>query len=433
MSKQSVVIKNELYTQPEQGNNKFNNKGEKIKGINYHDLEEVKKDLRKLEEGYFVSGSTDYESLIEYLVDVLESTNDENIKDLVENRLFFYRAEYNHSLSNFKYGAFVNNAIKNSLERNSDINEISREDVDKEYASYKDRELLEEFEDEALNLYKEALSDWQDNRFVDSTDVEILIADLEYRKAQRILDEVKKGKEGKIKKSSKKRKDALKTLSDKYSSIIGRISDPGKRAEAQMIWLIHKWTEKNNIDHIMPFYHGVPRDDNKNKIDLQLMYDGTIVNISLKSFSKNSNTEDHNNRLIEKEIEKLRGTNVNLVVVDSLDMRESFYGDNIRTQSKVVKDFDEQLPYNDIRGKAKAVKEILKTKKTEEVSPKTSLGKKDIKEIIQHKSGISNLLKLGYLDQEKSNDINAIMDAKKKLEIDLQDGEKGLEIAKQLN
>jgi hypothetical protein len=261
---------------------------------------------------------------------------------------------------------------------------------------------MKKSEDDAILFYEKALKNFIDTPFVDSRKVEILLCDLKYRR-------LKRGKE------SEEQKEENKELKKEYRKVTNKIEESGIRAEAQFVGLANEWLERKGQEHLLEVYSALPLNDRKEKIDVEIIKEGKVFNISLKCFSSSSYSKEYNQGLVENEKIKTRGSNVVIGVVEIEDLQQAW-----KLLDEDYQDFSQKILLT------KRMKSVLENVAKElffkeNVKPADSKKRIIKKQIVDNYSNVPNLLKWGYLEQQDSGDPEAILAGKKKLEADLKD------------
>lgn len=159
--------------------------------------------------------------------------------------------------------------------------QLTREEVATEFKAFPLADELIAEEDKALAAYRQFLA-MNKGRSVpldsaiklEPMDVEMLVIDLEVRKAERILD-------------PKMRQIALAELNERLLGIIDALKpNPGKRFEVMELYMLRRLVQAADTGHIASVRHGTPREDLKREraIDLSITAAGMLIQFQVKTF-----------------------------------------------------------------------------------------------------------------------------------------------------
>ena len=134
--------------------------------------------------------------------------------------------------------------------------------------------------------------------------------DLEYRTALRDPDDAS-------------RERTLNKLQADLLRLSFQIEDRGIRAENLLIWWMRKLLREQGIDHLVLVEHSTVSQDLKGGPDIVIMSApwGTL-DIQLKTFSRIGYTAEYQDKLVEKAVEKVQGTDTVVFEMDAIGFNE---------------------------------------------------------------------------------------------------------------
>ncbi len=164
--------------------------------------------------------------------------------------------------------------------------ELTRDEVAREFQSFKFRGMLLEAEGQALAHYGQLMEKYPDQIRVtdriglDRSDVQTLMLDIQTRIAERIDDPILRRAE-------------LERLDDELKGVIQDIPDDfehkGKKFEIQEIYLLRRLIHSVDSGHLMSVNHGTPREDlnpNRGSVDIIFTAAGDKLLFQLKTFKR---------------------------------------------------------------------------------------------------------------------------------------------------
>lgn len=358
------------------------------------------KDLKKKEQAFY-SGELRYSEMINFL----QQAEVEG-EELIQKRdmlLELYSGMMKQEEVNMDAVRFNLSLQREATQKNS--SGLTKKEVGDLFAEYEKKATLESNEEEAINFYQNALENWQDNFYIDKQKVRALICDIKYRRAKRVTD-------------PETRKSQLTKIKAEYRDVVNDTWDKGIKAEMQFVSLVNDWAEKQGQEHLIEAYGAMPLDDHKEKVDVEIVVGGKILNVNLKSYRSSSDVADFNQELLAKERAKVGYSSVEIAVLDSDEIQEvwSLLGEDhpdAKQKRRLTK-----LSKN-LLGSVKEgilLKELAEPEKVKR--PRKGPTKK---QLIEKHSNIPNLKKWGYLTEDDAMSVDAIMSAKKQLESDLED------------
>jgi len=352
----------------------------------------------------FYSGRIRYSEMIDFLreSDCIK-TEDIERKELLLALYQGMKSHENVNIDAVRARLFLTKAAEDN---NKEYLKLTDQDVKEAFEGYERRAEMEANENESLNFYEKALENWSDTFYIKRYNIETLICDIKYRQAKRIVD-------------ADKREEALVGLNGLQRNIAADIPDKGLRAEVQLTGLINQWAEKQGKGHLIEAYSALPLDDHKEKIDIEIAIGREVLNVNLKSYKASSYLDDFNSALVNKEKNKIKGNRVSIVVLDSDELQEAWRlsGENEQTDSDKRR-FKKLM--NSIVGKMDNdfLLKLFGCVKKKEEKKNAGITRK---QLFEKHSNVSNLLQWGYLKEEETGDIDAIMSGKNKLKEDLKD------------
>ncbi len=167
-----------------------------------------------------------------------------------------------------------------------------------------------ELERSALERYEASVKLGIEDRYFSRINVMGSENDLQYRSALRIQDAVERNR-------------LQNVLQTRLLDIVEREESAGIRAEFQTIWWLRNFVREQGIDHLASVEHSTVREDLTGGPDIVIrtLPWGTI-GIQLKTLKRDSNTEDYNNKIMERARAEAAGTGTTVVEFDSVDLRK---------------------------------------------------------------------------------------------------------------
>ncbi len=320
----------------------------------------------------------------------------------LESILYSYLAIENHNYANT---GFIKFNLQLDVYKQEQL--ISRTKREQLWENYSDREQIEEQEKKAIQYYQKALEHCPFRKYLNYNVLETLLQDLKYRQIQNL-------------KNSQDRKKAIDKWNQEYINIIDDFHERGKQDEAIMVFLVNQQICQQNLDHLMYFYHALPEDDHRHKVDHVFGFGKNISNINFKSYSDDSYVREFNNNLSKQELTKIQNTNIQFLQINSQQLR-SFY----LLSKKEDRSSKEQRIYTRLlRQISKSVFEllgeenILQQRNTE--TQKEKQAKITKKMLLEYFKQVRHLIELGFLlpqdKQANSKNYIKIIKAQKHLE-----------------
>ncbi len=201
--------------------------------------------------------------------------------------------------------------------------QLTRAEVATEFKAFPLADELIAEEDKALAAYRQFLvmnkgrSVSLDSAIkLEPMDVEMLVIDLEVRKAERILD-------------PKVRQAALAGLNEKLLRIIDALKpNPGKRFEVMELYMLRRLIQAANTGHIASVRHGTPREDLKREraIDLSITAAGQLIQLQVKTFDPDpaDSVREVQEKSIAKARRNLEGSDTHLGVLSTEAVKKAF-------------------------------------------------------------------------------------------------------------
>ncbi len=216
---------------------------------------------------------------------------------------------------------------------------LTREEVTKEFAAFKFREMLERAECEALKYYahllklrsgtivvlREQINDKRDATIVlkgeislKSDDIKILMNDLHVRIAERNPD-------------NDTRKKTLQNLDRELEEIIGQSSDNdwGKRFELEEIYLLRRIIHTADTGYLVSVSHGTPRQDlnpHRKSVDIQITAAGKRYDLQIKTLKRgvSRKTREKQHDILERARQNMHSSPTHLVVLEAEAVQETY-------------------------------------------------------------------------------------------------------------
>lgn len=201
--------------------------------------------------------------------------------------------------------------------------QLTRQEVATEFKAFPLADELIAEEEKALAAYRKFL-EVNKGRIVpldsaiklEPMDVEILVIDLEVRKAERILD-------------PKARQTALTKLNERLLQITDTLkSNPGKRFEVMELYMLRRLIQAADTGHIASVRHGTPREDLKREraIDLSITAAGQLIQLQVKNFDPDpaDSVREVQEKSIAKARRNLEGSNTCLGVLSTDAVKKAF-------------------------------------------------------------------------------------------------------------
>lgn len=346
------------------------------------------------------NGKLKTEDMVKFLNSFPTGANDEKKIEAYKN---FFTAILHHNRANEIFRLFhqqVTNRGKTMPSKTEYLTDLNNNP---------DCEEMMEREVGAMEYYEEALHLWHHtgNKRIEDFSIATLMADLEYRQAQRMNEGTENEKTGKH--------DALELNRQNYKRISKSMnSSAGLKAELGAITILRDHLQAQNIDHLFHIYHALPKNDHsKNtKIDLEVIFGDKIANIQIKSEAYDGARDDHTTGDIQP------GTNVRYLIInwnrtiDALNNNQPGETNNETQKTfnkfvKILKNYNINIP-----------------KPPEKAEKNTEL---TIEEIINLHCPVARLLKEKMLtDPNVGTNISLIDDAKQKFADYLKNNPAGL-------
>lgn len=202
--------------------------------------------------------------------------------------------------------------------------QLTREQVAKEFTAFDLREDLLSSEQRALSAYRtflassaEPIIPLSNNIKIKRVDVQALINDLEVRLAERVPN-------------PEERRKRLLALNRELLALIQDVPDEdvGKRFELQEIYLLRRLIQTADTGHLVSVNHGTPRQDlniNEASVDLVITFAGRI-DLQIKTYKArvSSHTLQQQKDELAYREQTLQGTETQLRVLRAEAVRESF-------------------------------------------------------------------------------------------------------------
>lgn len=328
--------------------------------------------------------------------------------DHAQSVLEFFAATSWHNTANAYDTAFLAWAEIQLQERGKTMKDATPSVMKELYASFPDKELLEQREDRAQGLYRIATKgEWKTEKF-EKLDALAHHIDLQDRIARHRLPEGE---------SEQRQAELLGAL----GKVIDGMRLSGHRSELELVYLLRRWTQEKGLTHLVSVELGLPREDMGNeKADLHLIVAGIPYPLQLKTEVNDEYRREHYQQVRAKAAAAIQGTNTQLAVVgsDTLNFAYKNWGEGetkadkamvTRAKHAVLDPLIELLPPE----AAGILATLTERKVSKPKSPEQ--GKRLTRDFLINRGNIQTLTRIGLLSPADSANPVAIMKAKESL------------------
>ncbi|MBI2482953.1 hypothetical protein HYV74_02105 [Candidatus Uhrbacteria bacterium] len=317
----------------------------------------------------------------------------------------FFEAVRAHEDANGLLAAFRRDLARSETAAGRTVLQLTSDVFRAAVASFGKATALAEAERAALEGYDRADRERWTGQRVSSMDARLLAFDILARRATREpVAEIRTA--------------AQEEVERRLADAIADITEGGRRAEYQLIWLIRRLARLQQRDHCIDIAHSLPRDDMAFGVDAHLVTGDTLFRLNIKSLSEDAYRTEYNDAVIASGQERARDASAVLVVVPFGDLHDAFRAE----RNAHLTEFRRRLPV--LRKKIVAAiacslpesnrDAMLALTPAAQIGRSSEKGKRLSVQYLERHTDVTTLRRFGVLSMDDRPDVTRMLDLQKR-------------------